>query len=53
MNNFKKTICNIVDEYQHNFEEISNYLFNNPELGGEEFLSAKCIVDTLKSMILL
>ena len=48
MNNFKKTICNIVDEYQHNFEEISNYLFNNPELGGEEFLSAKCIVDTLK-----
>ena len=48
MNNLKKTICNIVDEYQHNFEEISNYLFNNPELGGEEFLSAKCIVDTLK-----
>lgn len=26
MDSFKKTICNIADEYQHNFEEISNYL---------------------------
>ena len=39
MNNFKNTICTLVDKYQHDFESMSSYLFDNPELGGDEYLS--------------
>ena len=48
MSDFKNKICLLADEYQSSFESMSTYLFDNPELGGEEFLSAKCIVDMLK-----
>lgn len=48
MNKFKNNICELTDRYQRDFESISKYIFNNPELGGEEYLSSKCIVDILK-----
>lgn len=48
MNNFKNTICTLVDKYQHDFESMSSYLFDNPELGGDEYLSSSCIIDMLK-----
>ena len=48
MSDFKNKICLLADEYQSSFESMSTYLFDNPELGGEEFLSAKCIVNMLK-----
>lgn len=49
MNNFKNNICKLADKYQRDFESISNYIFDNPELGGEEFLSANYIIDVLKN----
>lgn len=48
MSDLKNKICILTDKYQSNFESISTYLFENPELGGEEFLSSKYIVDVLK-----
>lgn len=34
--------------YREEFQSISDYLFNNPELGGEEFLSSQYIGDFMK-----
>lgn len=48
MNDFKNTICTLVDKYQPDFESISSYLFDNPELGGEEYLSSAHIINILK-----
>lgn len=48
MNDFKNTICTLVDKYQPDFESISSYLFDNPELGGEEYLSSAYIINILK-----
>lgn len=48
MNDFKNTICTLVNKYQPDFESISSYLFDNPELGGEEYLSSAYIINILK-----
>lgn len=48
MNDFKNTICTLADKYQSDFESISSYLFDNPELGGEEYLSSAYIINILK-----
>lgn len=48
MNNFKDKIAELTDEYQPLFEKISRYIFENPELGGEEVLSAEYISNILK-----
>lgn len=48
MNDFKNTICTLADKYQPDFESISSYLFDNPELGGEEYLSSAYIINILK-----
>lgn len=48
MNDFKNTICTLADKYQPDFESISSYLFDNPELGGEEYLSSAHIINILK-----
>lgn len=48
MNDFKNTIYTLADKYQPDFESISSYLFDNPELGGEEYLSSAHIINILK-----
>lgn len=48
MNDFKNTISTLVDKYQHDFEDMSSYFFDNPELGGEEFLSSSHIINMLE-----
>lgn len=43
----KEKICYLTDKYQKDFECISDFLFNNPELGGEEFLAHECLTKIL------
>lgn len=43
----KKEAGQIEDELKYEIEEISSYIFNNPELGLEEFLSSKYLVEVM------
>ena len=37
----------IEDELRKEIEEVSDFIFNNPELGGQEYISSKYLVDKI------
>ncbi len=43
----KKEVYKIEDGLKYEFEKISDYIFNNPELGLNEFLSSKFLVEVM------
>lgn len=49
LSNLKEMIQDIEATYRSTFQEISDYLFHHPELGGEEYMSSKYLGDFLKS----
>ena len=50
MEEIKKVICQAEDNIAGWAEEISDYLFNNPELSGEEFNSSAYLADKLRGI---
>lgn len=48
LDRIKQTIENRAEEVQELCQNISGYIFCNPELGGEEFLSSRYLADVLK-----
>jgi amidohydrolase len=48
LENLKKDANLIIDQYQKEFEEISDYIFKNPELGLKEIKSAEYLIKKLK-----
>ena len=49
MEDIKKIVCQAEDNISGWAEEISDYLFNNPELSDEEFNSSAYLVEKLCS----
>ena len=49
MDNIKKRIKEALDEKMELFESISDYIFRNPELGGEERKAAALLTETLQA----
>lgn len=43
----KKLACDLADQMHSTFEGISDFIFNHPELGGEEFESCKFLTDLM------
>lgn len=41
-------ISDLENMYKEEFYQISDFIFNNPELGGEEFISSKYLSDYMK-----
>ncbi|MGL5346570.1 MAG: M20 family metallopeptidase [Peptostreptococcaceae bacterium] len=39
---------NIANEMKSEFESVSDFILNNPELGGEEYISSKYLTDKIK-----
>ena len=48
MEDIKKTVCQAEDNISGWAEEISDYLFKNPELSDEEFNSSAYLADKLQ-----
>lgn len=46
--NIKKRAYDIENELGKEIEEVCNFIFNNPELGDEEYISSKYLVDKMK-----
>ncbi|CEO24300.1 M20 family metallopeptidase [Paraclostridium sordellii] len=44
----KKRAYEIEDELGKEIEEVCDFIFNNPELGNEEYISSKYLVDKMK-----
>ncbi|MEG2787954.1 MAG: M20 family metallopeptidase [Romboutsia sp.] len=44
----KKRAYDIENELGKEIEEVCNFIFNNPELGDEEYISSKYLVDKMK-----
>lgn len=44
----KKEIYSTEDNLKKEFEKTSDFIFNNPELSGEEFISSRYLVDLMK-----
>ncbi len=44
----KTLMRNIADNYAKEFEDVSNFIFHNPELGGGEIKSSQFLVDFMK-----
>jgi len=44
----KQEAYKIEQELKNEFEEISDFIFNNPELGEKEFISSKFLVETMQ-----
>lgn len=49
MENIKEIICHTEDSIAEWAEEISDYIFNNPELSDEEYKSSAYLVEKLRS----
>lgn len=47
LENLKKLSYKIVDELKEEFEEVCDFIFKNPELGGKEYISSKYLVDKI------
>lgn len=47
-NDVKVMAFQMADEMKGEFENISDFVFNHPEVGGEEFESSKFLVESLK-----
>ncbi len=48
LNELKETVKESVDEYRGRLEEIARYLYENPELGSEEFKAYKLLTEELE-----
>lgn len=46
--NIKILARDIANEMKSEFENISDFILNNPELGGEEYISSKYLTDKIK-----
>lgn len=46
--NIKQRSYEIEDELSKEIEAVSDFIFNNPELGDEEYISSKYLVDKMK-----
>lgn len=46
--NIKQKSYEIEDELSKEIEAVSDFIFNNPELGDEEYISSKYLVDKMK-----
>ena len=46
--NIKQRTYEIEDELSKEIEAVSDFIFNNPELGDEEYISSKYLVDKMK-----
>lgn len=44
----KKLAYKIEEDMHDKFEEVSNFILNNPELGGQEYISSKYLTDKIK-----
>lgn len=44
----EKLVFDTVDNLSKEFEEVSHFIFTHPELGNEEFISSKYLVDKIK-----
>lgn len=44
----KSAVSAIESQYRTEFQEISNFIFNHPELGGEEYVSSKFLAEVLE-----
>lgn len=44
----KNLSCSIEEELKEEFEKVSDFSFNNPELGEEEYVSSKYLADKIK-----
>ncbi|MGL4797405.1 MAG: M20 family metallopeptidase [Paraclostridium sp.] len=44
----KKVLCNECESIENKLKEISEYIYNNPELGNKEFKSADKLIDFLE-----
>lgn len=49
IDSIKKRLYDFADQNQESFASISNYIFNNPELGGDEFKSSKYLGEFMES----
>ncbi|MEG0389920.1 MAG: M20 family peptidase, partial [Cetobacterium sp.] len=43
-----ENIKNVLEKYTDEFIQINDFIFNNPELGEEEFISSQYLVNVLK-----
>ncbi|MFQ9309336.1 MAG: M20 family metallopeptidase [Paraclostridium sordellii] len=48
LESIKKRAYEIEDELGKEIEEVCDFIFNNPELGNEEYISSKYLVDKMK-----
>lgn len=48
MNNLKEKLSNLFDSYSEEFKELNEYLYNNPELGLQEFKACAAHTAMLK-----
>ncbi|MBO3445650.1 M20 family metallopeptidase [Clostridium sp. CCUG 7971] len=48
LDELKDLSCSIEEELKEEFEKVSDFIFNNPELGGEEYVSSKYLADKIK-----
>ncbi|MGL5507796.1 MAG: amidohydrolase, partial [Paraclostridium sp.] len=44
----KKVLCNECESIENKLKEISEYIYNNPELGNKEFKSVDKLIDFLE-----
>lgn len=48
VNNMKEIIKNVIEDMKHQLWSISDYIYNNPELGDEEYKASKRLIDFLE-----
>ena len=44
----KENICRLIDSKKHEFIDLSDRIWDHPEIGLEEFYSAEAIMEVLK-----
>ena len=47
LDDLKELSYKIEEDLKKDIEEVSDFIFNNPELGGEEYISSKYLVDKI------
>ena len=48
MNQLKEKLSIIFDKYLEEFKEVNEYIYNNPELGHQEFKACEALTNLLK-----
>lgn len=52
MNQLKEKLSIIFDKYLEEFKEVNEYIYNNPELGHQEFKACEALTNLLKNITL-